>query len=165
MPQSKKLWEGVTDGKTDASADSFNSSVSFDCRMFREDICGSVAHAQMLAKQGIISPEECDHITDGLGGILNDLESGALEISPDAEDIHMFVEQILTERIGDDGKKLHTARSRNDQVALDIRMYLRGQIDEIKGLVRDLLAALAGRAEQYTLVKPAKGSIANWPDA
>ena len=147
MPQSKKLWVGVTDGKTDVAADSFNSSISFDSRMFREDICGSVAHAQMLARQGIISPEERDLITDGLDGILN--ESGAIKISPDAEDIHMFVEQVLTERIGDSGKKLHTARSRNDQVALDIRMYLRGQIDAIKGLLKDFLAVLTDRAEQY----------------
>ena len=103
----KKMWAGLTDGSTDKIADDFNSSIHFDSRMYRQDIEGSVAHAAMLKKQGIIGAEDADKIIDGLGGILEDLQSGALEISPDAEDIHMFVEQVLTERIGDTGKKLH----------------------------------------------------------
>ena len=101
-----KMWAGRTDGKTDKLADDFNSSIHFDCRMFREDIRGSMAHAAMLAKQGIITAEEAEKITEGLGIILEELESGALAFDPDSEDIHMFVEQILTQKIGDAGKKL-----------------------------------------------------------
>ncbi len=144
-----KMWAGRTAGETDRLADDFNSSIHFDSRMFREDITGSMAHAAMLAKQGIIAAAEADQLIDGLSGILADLESGKLEIDMTAEDIHMFVEQVLTERLGDVGKKLHTARSRNDQVALDIRMYLRGQIDTVTALVRDLLSAVTEKAEQY----------------
>ena len=117
-----KLWQGVTAGITDPVADDFNSSIRFDCRMFRQDIRGSMAHAAMLSAQGILTEAERDAITEGLAGILADLEGGALAIDPGCEDIHMFVEQVLTERIGDTGKKLHTARSRNDQVALDLRL-------------------------------------------
>ena len=144
-----KMWAGRTAGETDRLADDFNSSIHFDSRMFREDITGSMAHAAMLAKQGIIAAAEADELIDGLSGILADLESGKLKIDMSAEDIHMFVEQVLTERLGDVGKKLHTARSRNDQVALDIRMYLRGQIDEITALVRELCAAVTAKAEEY----------------
>lgn len=144
-----KMWAGRTAGETDRLADDFNSSIHFDSRMFREDITGSMAHAAMLAKQGIIAAAEADELIDGLSGILADLESGKLKIDMSAEDIHMFVEQVLTERLGDVGKKLHTARSRNDQVALDIRMYLRGQIDEIAALVRALCGAVTAKAEQY----------------
>ena len=118
-----KMWTGVTDGVTSKIADDFNSSISFDSKMFKEDIEGSIAHAMMLAKQGIITNSEKDCLIDGLSGILEDLSSGKLEIDLSAEDIHMFVEQVLTERVGETGKKLHTARSRNDQVALDFRMY------------------------------------------
>ena len=118
----EKLWAGVTAGKTDPLADDFNSSIRFDKRMFRQDIAGSMAHAAMLSAKGIITPEDRDALTEGLAGILEDLESGKLEVDPGCEDIHMFVEQVLTQRIGDTGKKLHTARSRNDQVALDLRM-------------------------------------------
>ena len=145
----QKLWEGVTDARTDCAADSFNSSIAFDSRMFRQDIAGSVAHAEMLARQGIIDEKSCEQITDGLLGILDDIESGALKISPEAEDIHMFVEQVLTERTGQAGKKLHTARSRNDQVALDLRMYLRGEIDETARLLKKLAGAVTDRAEEY----------------
>ena len=130
-----KMWAGVTDGKTEQIADDFNSSIHFDSRMYKQDITGSMAHAAMLAAQGIISAADADTLVAGLEGILNDLDSGALEFDMTCEDIHMFVEQVLTQRLGDVGKKLHTARSRNDQVALDIRMYLRDEIDEISALV------------------------------
>ena len=144
-----KMWAGRTDGTTEKIADDFNSSIHFDCRMYRQDITGSIAHAAMLAGQGIITQADADALIAGLEEILKDIESGALAIDMECEDIHMFVEQVLTQRIGDVGKKLHTARSRNDQVALDIRMYLRGEIDEISGLVKTLLAALAEQAETY----------------
>ncbi len=145
----EKMWAGRTSGKTDRLADDFNSSIRFDSRMYRQDITGSVAHAAMLAKQGIILEEEATQLIDGLSGILADLESGALAIDETAEDIHMFVEQVLTARIGDVGKKLHTARSRNDQVALDIRMYLRDEINEILQQIRTLVGVLADRAEEH----------------
>ena len=124
-----KMWAGRTDGATEKIADDFNSSIRFDCRMYRQDITGSMAHAAMLAGQGIITQSDADALIEGLTGILEDLESGKLPIDMECEDIHMFVEQELTARLGDVGKKLHTARSRNDQVALDIRMYLRDEID------------------------------------
>ena len=143
-----KLWQGVTAAQTNAAADAFNSSISFDSRMYREDITGSLAHARMLAKCGIITPEEADTICAGLESILADIESGALEIDPTAEDIHMFVEAVLTRRVGDVGKKLHTARSRNDQVALDLRMYLRGEIDAISDDLRALARAVCNQAEK-----------------
>ena len=144
-----KMWAGVTDGKTEQIADDFNSSIHFDSRMYKQDITGSMAHAAMLAAQGIISAADADALVAGLEGILNDLDSGALEFDMTCEDIHMFVEQVLTQRLGDVGKKLHTARSRNDQVALDIRMYLRDEIDEISALVKSLVAVLADQAETY----------------
>ena len=144
-----KLWAGRTDGKTEQIADDFNSSIHFDCRMFRQDITGSMAHAAMLAARNIIGQEDADTLIAGLEGILADLESGALEFDMTCEDIHMFVEQVLTERLGDVGKKLHTARSRNDQVALDIRMYLRDEMDTISGLVQELIAAVTDKAEEY----------------
>ena len=144
-----KMWAGVTDGKTEQIADDFNSSIHFDSRMYKQDITGSMAHAAMLAAQGIISAADADTLVAGLEGILNDLDSGALEFDMTCEDIHMFVEQVLTQRLGDVGKKLHTARSRNDQVALDIRMYLRDEIDEISALVKSLIAVLAEQAETY----------------
>ncbi len=143
-----KLWAGRTDGETAALADEINNSIGVDCRLQRQDIEGSMAHARMLARQGIITEAEAAQITDGLAGILGDLESGALSIDMSAEDIHTFVEETLTARIGDAGKKLHTARSRNDQVALDLRLYLRGEIDELQALIRALLEALADAAER-----------------
>ena len=143
-----KMWAGRTDGQTDRIADDFNSSIHFDSRMYRQDITGSMAHAAMLGAQGIITSDEADTLITGLEGILSDIDAGTLEIDMTCEDIHMFVEQVLTERLGDVGKKLHTARSRNDQVALDIRMYLRDEITEIVGLVRDLIEALADQAEE-----------------
>ena len=144
-----KMWAGRTDGITDQIADDFNSSIRFDCRMYRQDITGSMAHAAMLAKQGIITDAEADALIDGLEGILDDLDSGALEFDMTCEDIHMFVEQVLTQRIGDVGKKLHTARSRNDQVALDVRMYLLAEAGELKDLLLQLVETLTLKAEQY----------------
>ncbi len=144
-----KMWAGRTSGITDSIADDFNSSISFDYKMFRQDITGSMAHALMLGAQGIITKEEADTLIAGLEDILRDLESGALEFDMTAEDIHMFVEAVLTERLGDVGKKLHTARSRNDQVALDLRMYLRDELDEISELVCDVIRALVKQAEAY----------------
>ena len=142
-----KMWAGRTSGATDSIADDFNSSIRFDCRMYRQDITGSMAHAAMLGTQGIIAQKEADQLIDGLQEILTDLDSGALEFDMSCEDIHMFVEQVLTQRLGDVGKKLHTARSRNDQVALDLRMYLREEIDEISALVKSVLEAVVLQAE------------------
>ena len=144
-----KLWAGRTDGSTDSLADDFNSSIPFDCRMYRQDITGSMAHAAMLGAAGIISSADAEALIDGLQGILDDLDSGRLQFDLTCEDIHMFVEQVLTERLGDTGKKLHTARSRNDQVALDLRMYLRGQCDGISSQIKTLIEALCERAEEY----------------
>ena len=144
-----KMWAGVTAGITDSLADELNSSLRFDKRLYEQDIKGSLAHAAMLAARGIISPDECDKISSGLAGILEDLKSGALQFDMSCEDIHMFVEQVLTERIGDAGKKLHTARSRNDQVALDMRLYLMDEEKEITELVKAVIAALADQAEQH----------------
>ena len=144
-----KMWAGRTAGVTDPVADDFNSSIRFDSRMYREDITGSMAHAAMLGAQHILPSADADAIIDALQGILDDLDSGALAIDPACEDIHMFVEQVLTARIGDLGKKLHTARSRNDQVALDLRMYLRRETQEIIALTKDVLAALVEQAEAH----------------
>lgn len=144
-----KLWAGRTETQTAQIADDFNSSIHFDSRMYRQDITGSMAHAGMLAKCGIISPDDAKQLIDALGDILADLECGALQIDPTAEDIHMFVEQVLTTRLGDVGKKLHTARSRNDQVALDLRLYLRDEIAAINQLVLKLMEALVQQAEQW----------------
>ena len=142
-----KLWAGRTSGEVSSIADDFNSSIRFDCKLYKQDITGSMAHAAMLGAQGIISQAEAGQLIDGLQGILDDLESGALEFDFGCEDIHMFVEQVLTQRLGDVGKKLHTARSRNDQVALDLRMYLKDQIDEITALVKDVLSAIVAQTE------------------
>ena len=144
-----KMWAGRTSGVTDSIADDFNSSIHFDSRMYRQDINGSMAHAAMLADCGIIMLDEAKQIINGLETILADIESGKLGIDMSSEDIHMFVEQELTSRIGDVGKKLHTARSRNDQVALDIRMYLRKRVDEITELLRKLISTLCDKAQEY----------------
>ena len=143
-----KMWAGRTAGETDKLADDFNSSISFDSRMYRQDITGSMAHAAMLGKQGIITPAEAEQLIEGLADILDDLNSGALAIDMTAEDIHMFVESELTNRLGDLGKKLHTARSRNDQVALDLRLYLRDEMAEIVSEIKDLINALVQKAEE-----------------
>ena len=144
-----KMWAGRTDGSIDKLADDFNASIHFDCRMYRQDITGSMAHAAMLAARGILSQQDADALIAGLEEILSDLDSGKLQFDMSCEDIHMFIEQVLTERIGDVGKKLHTARSRNDQVALDLRMYLREQIDEIITLTKELMAGIVSKAETY----------------
>ena len=143
-----KLWVGLTSGNTDGIADDFNSSIRFDCKMYKQDIKGSMAHAAMLAAKGIITEAEAETLISGLEGILSDLENGALQFDMSCEDIHMFVEQVLTARIGEVGKKLHTARSRNDQVALDLRMYLRDEAADIKSLLKQLVAAVTEVAEQ-----------------
>ena len=144
-----KMWAGRTAGVTDPVADDFNSSIHFDSRMYREDITGSMAHAAMLGAQHILPQADADAIIDALQGILDDIDSGALTFDPACEDIHMFVEQVLTARIGDLGKKLHTARSRNDQVALDLRMYLRSETNDIIALTKDVLAALVEQAKAH----------------
>ena len=143
-----KMWAGRTAGETDKLADDFNSSIAFDSRMYRQDITGSMAHAAMLGKQGIITTSEAEQLISGLSEILDDLNSGALAIDMTAEDIHMFVESELTKRLGDLGKKLHTARSRNDQVALDLRLYLRDEIAEIITEIKALITALCEKAEE-----------------
>ncbi len=144
-----KMWAGRTDGETAGIADDFNSSIRFDSRMFRQDIKGSMAHATMLGATGILSNEDVDILLKGLEGILSDLESGKLTFRPDCEDIHMFVEEVLTERVGDVGKKLHTARSRNDQVALDLRLYLLDEIDSVTVALKKLIATVTDKADTY----------------
>lgn len=144
-----KMWAGRTDGVTDRIADDFNSSIHFDSRMYAEDIKGSMAHAAMLGNCGIIAECEADKIIEELQKILADIESGTLEIDMSCEDIHMFVEQVLTERIGDLGKKLHTARSRNDQVAVDMRLYMRRRCDGIEKLLIDLIDAIVKVASEH----------------
>ncbi len=146
----EKMWDARFSKKVDARVNDFNSSIRFDYRMYRCDIDGSVAHATMLGECGIISPAEADKIVAGLKQIKADLESGTLAFDPEAEDIHMFVEEVLTQRIGETGKRLHTARSRNDQVALDIRMYLRDRIRDIQKRVLSLLGVIAHKAEENT---------------
>jgi argininosuccinate lyase len=148
----KKMWAGRTDGKTNKIADAFNSSISFDKRLYKQDILGSMAHAMMLGAKNIISSTEADTLIKGLESILEDIESGKLEFDLSAEDIHMFIESVLTERVGEVGKKLHTARSRNDQVALDLKMYLRDEIGEIKTLLKNLVQNITLKAEEYKSV-------------
>ncbi len=143
------MWAGRFAKALDKKADDFNSSIATDKRMYRQDITGSMAHAAMLGKQGIISDEESKTIIAALSEILADIDEGKLEIDPEAEDIHMFVESVLTKRLGDTGKKLHTARSRNDQVALDIRLYLRDESQEIISLIKSLISAIAKQAEMH----------------
>ena len=145
-----KLWAGRFGKETDLEVNDFNSSISFDCRLYKEDITGSMAHAAMLGKQGIIAKEESDKIIEGLKGILADIEAGKIHFSQDYEDIHMNVEQILTERIGDAGKRLHTARSRNDQVALDMRLYTRQEVLHTDKLVKELLETILKIMEENT---------------
>jgi len=142
-----KLWAGRFSKALDQQADDFNSSIHFDSRMYQQDIKGSMAHAAMLAAKGIIGQEDADAIIAELGNILSDIQSGVLSIDYTAEDIHMFVESELTKRIGDTGKKLHTARSRNDQVAVDIRMYLREEAAQIQQKLRQLISVVTDLAD------------------
>ena len=143
-----KMWAGRFSKALDSKADDFNSSIHFDCRMYAQDIKGSMAHATMLGQRGIIPQSDVDAILAGLEEILADLESGKLAIDFAAEDIHMFMEAELTRRIGDAGKRLHTARSRNDQVALDIRLYLRDEVRVIIGQLKQLIAAIYKQAAE-----------------
>lgn len=145
-----KMWSGRFEKELDGAINDFNSSISFDWVMFREDIAGSIAHARMLAGQEILSQTDADDIVAGLRGILDDLESGDLTIDPEAEDIHMFIEQELTERIGEAGKRLHTARSRNDQVATDLRLYLKNKADDLETALRELARVFVDLAEHHT---------------
>ncbi len=145
-----KMWAGRFSKEVDETVNAFNSSISFDGRMYRQDIRGSIAHATMLGDCGIIPHADAKKIIEGLKGILADLDSGALLMDPTAEDIHMFVEAELTRRSGDAGKRLHTARSRNDQVALDIRLTLRDEIAEVRALLKKLLQTLTKLAAQHT---------------
>lgn len=144
----EKMWAGRFAKKLDSKADDFNSSIRFDCKMYRQDILGSVAHAEMLAKQNIISASDSESIINGLMEILEEIECGKLDFDMTCEDIHMFIEAELTKRIGDAGKKLHTARSRNDQVALDIRMYLRDKSADVLSGLRELIGAITDKAEE-----------------
>ena len=144
----EKMWAGRFQKALDKKADDFNSSIRFDCRMYAQDIQGSVAHALMLGKQGILPQSDVALIVDGLGGILDDLNAGKLEFDMNAEDIHMFIEAELTKRIGDAGKRLHTARSRNDQVAVDIRLYLREKATEVVALIKELVKVVVDKAEE-----------------
>ena len=127
----EKMWAGRFEKASDRLADDFNSSIHFDKKLYKQDIKGSMEHAAMLCRSGILNIQELAKINDGLASILEDLESGALDFDENAEDIHMFVEAELTKRIGDTGKKLHTARSRNDQVALDLSLYIREETIEV----------------------------------
>ena len=145
-----QLWGGRFTKETDRLVYNFNASVTFDRKMYRQDILGSKVHAAMLGKQGILTEEETCSILEGLDDILRDVESGTLEITPEYEDIHSFVEAVLTERIGAAGKKLHTGRSRNDQVALDMKLYVRDELDETEGLLKKLLGTLLGIMESNT---------------
>ncbi len=145
----EKMWAGRFSKALDKEADDFNSSIHFDCKMYKQDITGSMEHAAMLSACNIISQDESLQIIDGLQTILDDIDSGKLAIDTDAEDIHMFVEAQLTKRISDVGKKLHTARSRNDQVAVDIRLYLRDEADEVIKLVLELIEVINEQAKKY----------------
>jgi len=145
-----KMWSGRFTKKSDRLTEEFNASIGIDSRMYRQDIAGSIAHATMLAQQGIITPQEGEQIVQGLQEVLEDIEAGKLEFTIEAEDIHMNVETFLTNKIGEVGKKLHTARSRNDQVALDVRLYLRDEIKEIRKLLLHMIFTLTELASQHT---------------
>ena len=146
----EKMWAGRTDGAVSAVADDFNSSIHFDKKMYRHDIKGSMEHALMLSARGIITCAEYEEIREGLSSVLSDIESGKLPFDESAEDIHMFIEAELTRRIGDSGKKLHTARSRNDQVALDLRLYMRDEVAKIRELLISLISAIKNKAAENT---------------
>ena len=145
-----KLWAGRFQKETDTQVNDFNSSILFDQRMYKQDIQGSLAHATMLGRQGIITKEEADDIVNGLTAILQDIEDGKVEFSMENEDIHMNIEAMLTQRIGPDGKRLHTGRSRNDQVAVDFRLYVKNEIPKIIGMLLDLEKVLTEKAKANT---------------
>lgn len=144
-----KLWGGRFEKTTDALVEDFHSSISFDQRLYKQDIQGSIAHARMLGQVGVIATAEADQIIKGLQGILEDIQSGKVEFEVGAEDIHMNIEKLLTERVGVVGKKVHTGRSRNDQVALDLRLFLREEIDKTKDLMATLIRTLLDIAEEH----------------
>jgi len=145
-----KLWSGRFDKNTDKLVDELNASITFDKRFYKEDITGSIAHATMLGRQGIIAQAEADKIIEALKGIMADMEAGKIPFNIEDEDIHMCVEAELTRRIGDTGKRLHTARSRNDQVAVDFRMYMKKEVLEIRAMILSLIEVLVNMAEQHT---------------
>ena len=145
-----QLWKGRFKKELSKTTNDFNSSISFDSRMYKEDIEGSIAHATMLGKCGIIEESQAENIRKGLKEILADIESGKLMIDMEAEDIHTFIEGELTARLGDDGKRLHTSRSRNDQVALDIKLYLKKEVGNVSNMLKDLVKVIADKAEQYS---------------
>lgn len=145
-----QLWKGRFKKELSKTTNDFNSSISFDSRMYKEDIEGSIAHATMLGKCGIIEESQAENIRKGLKEILADIESGKLMIDMEAEDIHTFIEGELTARLGDDGKRLHTSRSRNDQVALDIKLYLKKEVVNVSNMLKDLVKVIADKAEQYS---------------
>lgn len=145
-----QLWGGRFTKETDQLVYNFNASISFDKKLYAQDIRGSIAHVMMLAKQGILTDAEKDQIIEGLEGILSDIERGKLVISEQCEDIHSFVEATLIERIGNAGKKLHTGRSRNDQVALDMKMYARDEVLLVDNLIEDMLHVLLSIMEENT---------------
>ena len=145
-----KLWAGRFQKETDTLVNDFNSSIQFDARLYKQDIAGSIAHAQMLGKQGIVEEHEVEQIVEGLKAILADIEADKVEFSVDNEDIHMNIETLLTQRIGDAGKRLHTARSRNDQVAVDTRLYVKEEIPVIISMILDLEQVLAEKAREHT---------------
>ena len=145
-----KLWAGRFQKETDSLVNNFNASIDFDARLYRQDIEGSIAHATMLGEQGIITMEESQDIIEGLKAILADIEEGKVEFSEENEDIHMNIEALLTQRIGDDGKRLHTARSRNDQVAVDFRLYVKQEIPKIIAQILDLEKVLIKKAKENT---------------
>ena len=144
----EKMWAGRFEKSLDKIADDFNSSLSFDCKMYKQDILGSIAHATMLGACGVITELESQTLIDGLEGILVDIENGTLKFDTGAEDIHMFVEAELTKRLGDVGKKLHTARSRNDQVATDFKLYVKTELQVVAEMVESLIKVIVNKAEQ-----------------
>ncbi|NQU03980.1 MAG: argininosuccinate lyase, partial [Syntrophaceae bacterium] len=149
MTKTKKPWDGRFSEPTDKNVEKFTASIDLDRKLYRYDIEGSIAHCKMLAKQGIISDEDEKKILKGLGDILDDMENGKLDLDCALEDIHMAVESFLIDRVGEAGGRLHTGRSRNDQVALDIRMYLRDEVKNIMGLIETLQEALHKLAKEH----------------
>ena len=145
-----QLWGGRFTKQTDEAVKAFNDSIGFDKRLYRQDIEGSMVHARMLGKQGILTPEDCEAIVKGWQGILDDIECGKMEITSEYEDIHSFVEANLIDRIGDAGKRLHTGRSRNDQVALDMRLYTRSAVEEVRTQTLRLLGVILDLMEKNT---------------
>ena len=144
----EKLWGGRFAGNTDPQVETFTQSISFDHRLFKQDIRGSVAHARMLARVGLVTGEECQQIVQCLSHIEAEIENGSLQLRPELEDVHMNIEAVVIERLGDIGRKLHTARSRNDQVATDVKLWAREALDRVDELLTKLQRAIVNAAEQ-----------------